>query len=41
MEGAVRAQHNAEYIKMLDCSLDQIEHGEVVTKSMEELQAME
>lgn len=36
-----KAKRNAEYLKKLDRSLEQLEHGEVVVKSMEELEHME
>lgn len=35
-----QAKRNAEYLKKLDRSLEQLEHGEVVVKSMEELEHM-
>lgn len=35
-----KAKRNAEYLKKLDRSLEQLEHGEVVVKSMEELEHM-
>jgi antitoxin YefM len=37
----VRFAKNAEYLAMLDRSLAQIEQGETVAKTMEELEAME
>ena len=37
----VKLAKNAEYLAMLDRSLAQIERGETVTKTMEELEAME
>ena len=36
-----KAEHNAEYLSMLDKSFTQLKNGEVVVKSMEELRAME
>lgn len=36
-----KAKRNAEYLKKLDRSLEQLEHGEVVVKFMEELEHME
>lgn len=35
-----KAKRNAEYLKKLDKSLEQLEHGEVVIKSMDELERM-
>lgn len=35
-----KAKRNAEYLKKLDKSLEQLRHGEVVVKSMEELERM-
>lgn len=35
-----KAKRNAEYLKKLDRSLEQLEHGEVLVKSMEELERM-
>ena len=35
-----KAKRNAEYLKKLDKSLEQLKHGEVVIKSMEELERM-
>lgn len=35
-----KAKRNGEYLKKLDRSLEQLEHGEVVVKSMEELEHM-
>ena len=37
----VKLAKRAEYLAMLDRSLAQIERGETVTKTMEELEAME
>jgi len=37
----VRQAQNAEYLAMLDRSLSQIERGETVAKTMDELEAME
>lgn len=37
----VKAQRNAEYLAMLDRSYKQLENGETISFSMEELQAME
>ena len=36
-----KAKRNEEYLKMLDKSYAQLETGEVVVKTMEELRAME
>ena len=36
-----KAAKNAEYLAMLDRSMAQIENGNVITKTMEELEAME
>lgn len=36
-----KAKRNAEYLQMLDRSYAQLEAGEVVVKTMEELRAME
>ncbi len=36
-----KAKRNEEYLKMLDRSYAQLEAGEVVVKTMEELRAME
>lgn len=35
-----KAKRNAEYLKKFDKSLEQLKHGEVVIKSMEELEQM-
>ncbi len=35
-----KEKRNAAYLEMLDRSLRQLEHGEVVVKTMEELEAM-
>ncbi|MDD3796314.1 MAG: type II toxin-antitoxin system Phd/YefM family antitoxin [Lachnospiraceae bacterium] len=35
-----KAKHNAEYLSMLDRSFEQLAHGDVVIKSMEELERM-
>lgn len=35
-----KAKRNAEYLKKLDKSLEQLKYGEVVIKSMEELEQM-
>jgi len=37
----VKLAKNAEYLAMLDRSLAQLEHGETVTKTMADLEAME
>ena len=37
----MRKIHNAEYMEMIDESLQQLEEGKVVYKTMEELRAME
>ncbi|MCL2105858.1 MAG: type II toxin-antitoxin system Phd/YefM family antitoxin [Oscillospiraceae bacterium] len=37
----IKLAKNAEYLAMLDRSLAQIERGETVTKTMDELEAME
>ena len=37
----VKLAKNAEYLAMLDRSLAQIERGEIISKSMAELEAME
>ncbi len=36
----VRASHNAEYLDRIDKSLEQIQQGKIVVKSMEELEGM-
>lgn len=36
-----KSKRNAEYLERLDISLAQLERGEVVVKSMEELERME
>lgn len=36
-----RAKRNAEYLEMLDRSINQVESGDVVVKSLGELRAME
>lgn len=38
--GLQKAKRNAEYLKKLDRSLEQLEHGEVIIKSMDELERM-
>lgn len=35
-----KAKRNAEYLAKLDRSFDQLAHGEVVVKSMDELEQM-
>jgi len=35
-----KAKHNEEYLEKLDRSLCQLEHGDVVVKSMDELERM-
>lgn len=35
-----KAKRNAEYLEKLDRSFAQLEHGEVIKKSLEELEAM-
>lgn len=35
-----KVKRNAEYLEKLDKSLEQLKHGEVVVKSMEELERM-
>lgn len=40
-EALQTAKRNAEYLMMLDRSLDQFEKGQTVTKTLEELRAME
>ena len=40
-EDLQRAKRNAEYLEMLDRSIKQVESGDVVVKSLEELRAME
>lgn len=35
-----KAKRNAEYLAHLDRSFDQLEQGEVIVKSIEELEAM-
>lgn len=35
-----KAKRNVEYLEKLDKSLEQLKHGEVVVKSMEELERM-
>ena len=35
-----KAKRNAEYLAKLDKSFEQLKHGEVVIKSMDELEAM-
>jgi len=37
----VKAAKNAEYLAMLDRSMKQLENGNVIVKTMEELEAME
>jgi len=37
----VKAAKNAEYLSMLDRSMAQLDSGETVTKTMEELESME
>ena len=36
----IKTEKNAEYLKKLDKSIKQVEEGKVVSKSMEELEAM-
>ena len=36
----IKREKNAEYLKKLDKSIKQVEEGKVVSKSMEELEAM-
>lgn len=36
-----KTKRNAEYLAMLDRSYEQLEHGEIIHKTMEELRAME
>lgn len=36
----VRASHNAEYLDRIDKSLEQIQQGKIVVKTMEELEEM-
>lgn len=36
-----KAKRNAEYLAKLDRSFEQLERGEVIVKSMDELEAME
>ncbi len=36
----VRASHNAEYLDRIDKSLEQIQQGKIVVKTMEELEDM-
>ena len=40
-EALQKAKRNEEYLRMLDKSFKQIEDGEVVVKSLEELKALE
>jgi len=40
-EALQTAKKNAEYLMMLDRSLDQLEKGQTVTRSLEDLRAME
>ena len=40
-ENLQKAKRNAEYLTMLDHSIEQLNNNEVVLKSMEELRAME
>jgi len=36
-----KAKRNAEYLAMLDLSIEQIKAGKIVSKNLEELEAME
>jgi len=36
-----KAQRNAEYLAMLHSSIQQVKNGEVITKTLDELKAME
>ena len=37
----MKAVHNAEYLDKIDKSIEQIKRGKIITKSIEELEAME
>jgi len=36
----MRAAHNAEYLDMIDRSMEQIKQGKIIVKTMEELEEM-